>query len=99
MEFKDKEKSMLSSLRGMSNNRLRLATKKVDSVISKVEVMDINGARDLYYAGAKVVSEIVGVKERDKKKKEPWWKKRIEISIKNLNRDLGRVNSLIKGNE
>ena len=91
---------MLSSLRGMSNNRLRLATKKVDSVISKVEVMDINGARDLYYAGAKVVSEIVGVRERSGvKKAEPWWKKRIEASIKNLNRDLGRVNSLIKGNE
>ena len=40
--------------------------------------------------------EILGAKNKKvDRRKEPWWKKRLVRQIKEMNKDLGRVNSLI----
>ena len=30
-------------------------------------------------------------------KKQPWWKRRLESQVKELNKDLGRLNALLEG--
>ena len=40
---------------------------------------------------------MLGVKSKSKeKRKEPWWKRRLEGQVKELKRDLGRVNALVE---
>ena len=46
------------------------------------------------YAGAAVVTDLVGVKRGNRQtRKEPWWKKSLENQVKMLNK---RVNALIQ---
>ena len=96
-EILQQERERLPSLRGINRGKLRDITKKVNAVLEKIETNDITKTNDLMYAGALLVTDLVGAK-RGKRgpKKEPWWKRRLENQIKILNNDLGRVNALIQ---
>ena len=66
-------------------------------VMGKIKVNNITETNGLIYCGAAMVTEMLGVKSKNKeKRKEPWWKRRLEGQVKQLNRDLGRVNALIE---
>ena len=76
---------------------MKEVTKKVDAVLEKIETNDITTTNDLMYAGAAVVTDLVGVKRGNRQtRKEPWWKRRLENQVKMLNKYLGRVNALIQ---
>ena len=76
---------------------MKEVTKKVDAVLEKIETNDITTTNDLMYAGAAVVTDLVGVKRGNRQtRKEPWWKRRLENQVKMLNKDLVRVNVLIQ---
>ena len=76
---------------------MKEVTKKVDAVLEKIETNDITTTNDLMYAGAAVVTDLVGVKRGNRQtRKEPWWKRRLENQVKMLNKYLGRVNVLIQ---
>ena len=62
--------------------------------IKEIEVGNITELNDLVYAGAVVVSEMLGVKNRKSTGMEPWWKKRMEAQVKQLHKDLGHINTL-----
>ena len=62
--------------------------------ITEIEVGNITELNDLVYAGAIVVSEMLGVKNRKSTVMEPWWKKRMEAQVKQLKKDLGHINTL-----
>ena len=85
---------MRKTLRGIEKYRLLEATRKVDDVMNKIEVGNITKLNDLVYAGAVVVTEMLGVKNRKSKGIEPWWKRRMEAQVKQLNKDLGHINTL-----
>ena len=48
------------------------------------------------YAGAVVVMEMLGVKNRKGTGMKPWWKRRMEVQVKQLNKDPGHINTLIE---
>ena len=72
---------------------------KVDSVIGKITLESITDTNDIIYAGAAVATEMIGIKAGKKSNnKEPWLRRRLEQRVKELNRYLGRINSLIEKN-
>ena len=87
----------LPSLRGIDRRKLEISVQKVDAVLQKIETTDITSTNDLIYADAVIVNEIVGVKSSGKTTdKEPWWKRRLQKQVSELNKDLGRVNALMQ---
>ena len=72
-EILQQERERLPSLRGINRGKLRDITKKVNAVLEKIETNDITTTNDLMYAGALLVTDLVGAK-RGKRgpKKEPW---------------------------
>ena len=83
----------LPPLRGIEKHRLLEATRKADEVMNKIEVGNITELNDLIYAGVVVVTEMLGVKNRKGTGMEPWWKRRMEAQVKQLNKDLGHIST------
>ena len=55
----------------------------MDNVIGKIKVNNITETNDLIYCGAAMVTEMLGVKSKNKeKRKEPRWKRRLEGHVK-----------------
>ena len=80
----------LPPLRGIEKHRLLEATRKVDEVMNKIEVGNITELN------AELVTEMLGVKKRKSTGMEPWWKRRMEAEMRQLNKDLGHINTLIE---
>ena len=78
-------------LRGIKKYTLLGASRKLDEVMNKVEVGNITELNDLVYAGPKVVTEMLGVKNTKSAGMEQWWKRRMEAQVKQLNKDLGHI--------
>ena len=58
---------------------------------------NITDTNNLIYAGAVLVRELLGLKKPNRNaKREPWWKRRPEGRVKEMNKDLCRVNMLIE---
>ena len=87
----------LPSLRGIERSELRNAVQTVNAVFGKIVTSDINSTNDLIYAGSVIVNKMVGVKRiENDKSKQPWWKRRLEQQVVDMNRGLGRVNAMIQ---
>ena len=69
-------------LRGIEKHRSLEATRNVDEVTNKIEVRNITELNDLVYAGAAVVTEMLGIKNRKSTEMERWWKRRMEAHVK-----------------
>ena len=91
-----KRREILPPLRGMEKHGLLETTRKADEVLNETEVGNITELDDIVFAGALVVTEILGVKIRKSARMEPLWKRRMEAQVKQLNKDLGRINTLIE---
>ena len=91
-----KRREILPPLRGMEKHGLLETTRKADEVLNETEVGNITELNDIVFAGALVVTEILGVKIRKNARMEPLWKRRMEAQVKQLNKDLGRINTLIE---
>ena len=57
---------------GNLRGRLLEATRKVDEVMNKIEVGNITELDDLLYAGAAMVTEMLGVNNRKSAGMDPW---------------------------
>ena len=91
------DRTRLPALRGIESEKLRKAVKKLDVLLEKIKVDDITDVNDLIYCASAVVVENLGVKrELGSKPKEPLWKRRLEGQVKQLNKDLGRINAIIE---
>ena len=80
---------------GIERHGLLEATRNLDEVMKKIEVGNITELNDSVYAGAVVVTEMLVVKNRKSTGMEPWWKRRMETQVKQLNKELGHINTLI----
>ena len=84
----------LPPLRGIEKHRLLEATRKVDEVTKKIDIGNIAELNDLVYAGAAVVTKMLGIKKRKSTRREPWWKRKMEAQVKQLSKNLGHINTL-----
>ena len=62
-----------------------------------IETNNLDELRDLMHAGESLVAEILGVRNKPKVEKEPYWKRRIENDIRRLRKDLSRIEDWFKG--
>ena len=74
----------LPPLKGIEKHKLSEATRKVDEVMNKIEVGNIAELNDLLCAGTLVVTGILGVKNRKRTGMELWWKRRMEVQVKQI---------------
>ena len=69
-------------------------TAKVDKVLCKFKTHSITKTIELFYAGAVVLTNRLGVKiNKAAEKKEPMWRRRLQNKIKNLRKDLSQLRS------
>ena len=75
----------------MPKNKLLEETAKVDKVLSKFKTHSITKTNELFYAGAFVVTNRLGVKiDMVAGRKEPMWKRSLQNKIKELRKDLSQ---------
>ena len=91
-----KKRSKLKSLRGIPKAKVKCAVNKVNSVLKKIDIRNLTELNNTMYAAAAYVTELVGANKLQKTKKEPWWKRKLEGKLKELNPDLDFVNNLLE---
>ena len=85
-------KDKLPALRNVPKKKLLEETAKVDKVLSKFKTNSITKTNELFYAGAVVVTNRLGVKiDKVAGRKEPIWKRRLQNKIKELRKDLSQL--------
>ena len=85
-------KDNLKALRNVPKTKLLEETVKVDKVLSKFKTHSITKTNELFYAGAFVVTNRLGVKiDKVGGRKEPMWKRRLQNKIKELRKDLSQL--------
>ena len=78
-------KDRLPALRNVPKKKLLEETAKVDRVLSKFKTHSITKTNELFYAGAVIVINRLGVKiDKVAGRKEPMWKKTLQNKIKEL---------------
>ena len=70
------------------------ATRKVDEVMNKTEIGNITELNYLIYACTLVVTKMFIAKNRKSTGMEPWWKRRMEVQVKQLIKDLWHIDTL-----
>ena len=93
-------RARLPTLKRISKEKILVEVKKVDNVLRKIRSENITSTSSLVYTGAVLVTETLGVKLKSKKSRiESMWKRRLENQIKQLRKDIARVDSLTEGKE
>ena len=90
-------KDKLPALRNVPKKKLLEQTAKVDKVLSKFKTYSklITKTNELFYAGAFVVTNKLGVKiDKVAWRKEPMWKRRLQNKIKELRQDVSQLEAL-----
>ena len=85
-------KDKIPALRNVPKKKLLEETAKVDKVLSKFKTHSITKTNELFYAGAFVVTNKLGMKtDKVAGRKEPMWKRRLQNKIKELREDLSQL--------
>ena len=86
------------SFKKVDMNTLNRITARVNRVIELIETKDITQTNNLIKAAGVWVAEQLGLKKyKGGKKKDPWWKRRIEEDIKQLKTDINILERVKKG--
>ena len=89
-------KDKLPALRNVPKKKLLEETVKVDKVLTKFKTYSITKTNELFFAGAVVVTNRLGVKiEKTAGRKEPMWKRRLQNKIKELRKDVNELEASI----
>ena len=85
-------KDRLPALRNVPKKKLLEEIVKVDKGLSKFKTHGITKTNELFYAGAVVVTNRLGVKiDKVAGRKEPMWKRSLQDKIKELRKDLSQL--------
>ena len=88
-------KDKLPALRNVPKKKLLEETAKVDKILSKFKTHSITKTNELFYPGTFVVTNRLGVKiDKVAWRNEPMWKRRLQIKIKELKKDLIQLEAL-----
>ena len=86
------KKDKLPALRTVPTKKLLEKAAKVDKILSKFKTHSITKTNELFYAGAFVVTNGLGVKiDKVAGRKERMWKRRLQNKIKEFRNDLSRL--------
>ena len=86
------------SFKKVDMNTLNRTTAKVNRVIELIETKNITQTNNLIKAAGVWVADQLGLKKYEGgKKKDPWWKRRIEEDIKQLKKNTNILKRLKKG--
>ena len=89
-----RQKDKLPALRDIPKKKLLEESAKVDKVLCKFKTHSITKTNELFYAGAVVVTNRLGVKiNKAAERKEPMWRRRLQNKIKELRKDLSQLES------
>ena len=79
---------------------LRAKVGKVNEAAKMIETQNITELKYLMYAAAYVTTERMGMlkKRKERRTKEPFWKRRIEQSIGSWRKDLSKIEEIRRGN-
>ena len=95
-EIQKIDRTRLPCLGKVEKEKLFTEVKKVNELLKKIELKDMTEDNILFYQGAHWFQIFEKTKLKGKKK-QPWWNRRLETQVKELNKDLGRLNALIEG--
>ena len=85
-------KYKLSALRNVPKKKLLEEIPKVGKVLNKFKTDSITKTNELFYAGAVVVANRLGVKvDKVAGRKEPMWKRWLQNKIKELRKNLSQL--------
>ena len=85
-------KEKLPPLSNVPKKKLSEQAAKVDKVLSKFKTHSITMTNELFYAGAVVVRNRLGVKiDNVAWRKEPMWKRKLQNKIKEFRKDLSQL--------
>ena len=86
------------SFKKVDMKTLNRITTKINSVIELIQTENITQTNNLIKAAGVLVADPLGLKPyKAEKKKDPWWKRRIEGDIKQLRKDLNLLERVKKG--
>ena len=71
--------------------------RKVNELLKNIESNDVTEDNDLFYLGAALVTKVFEKNKTKDEKKQSWWKRKLEIQFKELNKDLRRLDALLQG--
>ena len=78
--------------------KIKEEVKKMNKVLEHVKITGFTHCRNVIQAAMRIVGEEVGMKKSNaKKKKEPFWKRRILRDISRLRKDLSRIEAWFAG--
>ena len=92
-ELETKEPQKPPNLRGINRRKVKECTDKVNQVLHYFQTESLRELNNLLKAAANVVANLVGFKRKvtKDKQKEPWWKRRLKWQIKDIRRDISRL--------
>ena len=93
-EVLKRQKDKLPALKNVLKKKFLEKTAKVDKVLCKSKTHSITENNELFYAGAVVVTNSLGVKiNKAAERKEPMWRKRLQSKIIQLRKNLNQLKS------
>ena len=96
-EIRKLDRTRLPCLRKVEKAKLLTEIRKVNDLLNKIESKDVTEDNDLFYLGVALVNKVFEKNKTNGEKKQPWWKRRLESPVKELKKDLGRLNALLEG--
>ena len=85
-------KEKLPPLKNVPKKKLLEETAKINKVLNKFKTHSVTKTNGLFYAGAAVVTNRLGVKiDKVAGRKEPMWKRRLQNKMKELRKDLSQL--------
>ena len=87
------------NLRFLDRKKLRNLTAMVNNVIPCLRADSLSDSNNIMKAAANAVARLAGLRvtRKQKEQAEPWWKKRIQLKINQLRKDLSRVEKIKSG--
>ena len=96
-EIRKLDRTRLPCLRKVEKAKLLTEIRKVNDLLNKIESKDVTEDNDLFYLGVALVNKVFEKNKTNGAKKQPWWERRLESPVKELKKDLGRLDALLEG--
>ena len=95
-EIRKIDRARLPCLWKVAKENLLTEVRRVDESLKKIESKHVAKDNDLFYLEAAFVTKVFDKTKIKVEKKQSWWKRRLESQVKELSKDLWRLNELLE---
>ena len=95
-EIRKIDRARLPCLRKVAKENLLTEVRRVDESLKKIESKHVAKDNDLFYLEAAFVTKVFDKTKIKVEKKQSWWKRSLESQVKELSKDLWRLNELLE---